>query len=86
MKYIEKIYSLLLETPRDPSFSKRRRKRKKQKEEPKEEEPDPPKSVLVGTSQSCDAAGGCKKVHPGKTHWDHVHRTFPKYSLRKGPR
>ena len=78
MNYYEKIYSILLETPRSP------RRTKWWEEEPKEKQPEPPKkSVLVGTSQSCDAAGGCKKVHPGKTHWDHVHRTFPKYSLRK---
>ena len=30
-------------------------------------------SHLVGTSRSCDAKGGCFMVHPGKTHWEHIH-------------
>ena len=71
MNIYNRICNILLETPRDPSFSRRRRKWQPKKEEkPKETTP---KSVLVGTSRSCDAAGGCEKVHPGKTHWKHIY-------------
>ena len=69
MNYYDRIYSLLLETPRDPSF--RRRKKWGKKDEPKQ-----PHRV-TGSTQSCDAKGGCKVVHPNLTHLEYISGKTP---------